>query len=251
MHLLHLCQGIELANLHSQYTILLHPVPAALWANLLGTSSVYATTCKHKLGSSGPRGIYFLFWITEIYYSYKSVSASFFFFFLACFPWSNLLGKSENTLEIHTFDFKTLEKTKQSFSALLWVKKASTAGQGQSTPTSHQGLTSPPQPHSFPIKTQGRGGESSCQRPAQAPTASTLWRRLYILHKWHHWGKISQESASLTSVSVLSKSEMIYPQKKPQQACKDKCSRVYTITEGNDEGELEKLNWRLIRKLCS
>ena len=35
MHLLHLCQETELANLHSQYTILLHPVPAALWANLL------------------------------------------------------------------------------------------------------------------------------------------------------------------------------------------------------------------------
>ena len=44
-------------------------------------------------------------------------------------------------------------------------------------------------------------------------TAPTSWCRLYILHKWHHWGKISQESASLTSVSVLSKSEMIYPQK--------------------------------------
>ena len=117
----------------------------------------------------------------------------------------------------HTWDthlwFQNSRKTKQSFSALFWLKKASTAGQEQSTPTNHQGLTSPPQPHSFPIKTHGRGGERSCQRPAQAPTASTLWRRLYILHKWHHWGKISQESASLTSVSVLSKSEMIYPQK--------------------------------------
>lgn len=115
MHLLHLCQGIELANLHSQYTILLHPVPAALWANLLGTSSVYATTCKHKLGSSGPRGIYFLFWITEIYYSYKSVSASFFFFFFGMFSMIKLIRKVwKHTWDTHLW-FQNSRKDKAVF----------------------------------------------------------------------------------------------------------------------------------------
>ena len=125
------------------------------------------------------------------------------------FPWSNLTGKSENTLETHTFDFKTLEKTKP-FSALLWVKKASTAGQEQHTHINHQELTAllHPNPNLSQSKHmeewKGKGErERSCQRLAHAPTASTLWRRLCILHKWHYWGKISQESASLTCLGAF------------------------------------------------
>lgn len=49
--------------------------------------------------------------------------------------------------------------------------------------------------------------------PACAPTASMLWHRLRILQKWHHWGKISQESASLASLFAFSRSVMIYLQK--------------------------------------
>lgn len=122
-----------------------------------------------------------------------------------------------HNLDLPTFDFKTLEKTKHSPLAFFWVKKASTAGQEQYTRISR--INSPPfsTPTSIlPNQNKGKswrereGTERHGQMSARTSTASRLWRRLCILQKWHHWGKTSQESASLTSVSVLSKSIMIF-----------------------------------------
>jgi hypothetical protein len=72
----------------------------------------------------------------------------------------------------------------------------------------HQELTrhpSLPQPTSFQIKpnerAEGKGRREKL--PAQAPTVSVCCYSLCIWQKWHHWGKIHQESASLASVFVL------------------------------------------------
>lgn len=162
-----------------------------------------------------------------------------------------LIRKVWKHTETHTFDFKTLEKTKQSFSALFWLKKASTAGQEQSTPTNHQGLTSPPQPHSFPIKKHMGEEEKEAAKGQHRLPQLPLYDAGFTFCISDITGAKSVKSQQVWLLLGAFKVWNDLPTKKPQQACKDICSRVYTITEGNNEGELEKLNWRLIRKLCS
>lgn len=98
---------------------------------------------------------------------------------------------------------------------------------------------------------KGKGGrEKRCQMPACASTASMLWRSLCILQRWHHWRKISQESASLASVFVLSKSALIYLQNySDRHASTDVqgCTPSFTAVE---TGNLT-VHRGLMGKLCS
>lgn len=137
----------------------------------------------------------------------------FFFFFLSSVVKLRKVWK-------HTPLISKLEKNKAISLGFPEWRKARPDGQAQYTPRNHQELThrpSPPQPQSFPIKTNGRA-EGKGRERKKVPNAGMCSNSFYvmaqlcILQRWHHWGKISQESASPASVFVLSKSALIYLQ---------------------------------------
>lgn len=119
---------------------------------------------------------------------------------------TNLWFQNPRENKALSFGFLLSEESQHSWSGAVYMYKLSRINSPPfSTPTSI-----------LPNQNKGKswrereGTERHGQMSACTSTASRLWRRLCILQKWHHWGKTSQESASLTSVSVLSKSIMIF-----------------------------------------